>query len=1708
MPSYDPTLFNVDPYYDDFSEDKKFLRLMFRPGYGVQARELTQLQTVLQNQIERLGSHIFEEGSMVLNGQISENRLKYARISANTSNVSDYVGVVMSKPGRPSLRVVHIEQGGSLSADSNPVMFFEYLEGIPNGGTGLAFNDVIAGTAGNGAGITATVTGPSVFTNPVGDGIVVSVDRGVRYVEGYFVLNTEQSIGAYSLSGSSPNQIRIFDDPTTRIGFNVNKEFVSSTLDPSLNDPAFGYYNYAAPGSDRFVIDLQLTQYGYTANDTTAVDNFSRVGFVEFMRIVDGDVAKVEKYPDYAALEDTLARRTYDESGNYTVSAFDLELKGPTTVNGTEVIKAELGVGKAYVFGYEFETQSKTRLNIACARGLPHERTVTRNFVRYVGPSTKVVFSGIGGSIGITTDFNRHPIALLSSGESGSAYEHLGTARLRGVETFSSRVYDLGIYDINMVTGSFDDVRRIYIGQTATHAFVLTGDAGLEDESQSSLLYRVPEGSAVKDFINGDFAVVTHHKQTVSTALPYQFTLSESRGNMQVTPSIPDIITLPNADVIVFDEDGKVCGGTAARSANGKELSVTITDGTTGGKQLHIIHTREPIFDSDAMQVGPPDGSIGFVRSKIDTTENITLTGAFASLTGDGRGTTSDTLYFNGLVDVRQVLALTGSYGASANVSVLSFFVFDDGQRDSFYDWSRMTLIDGITGVSGPFTATVRRYERDSYAGFFTLASYPNYEDIPPYKSRTTGEIYALRDCLDFRPDRSTNGDTAPYTWIPANTSANDNTYTYTHHLARTDKIVLTRDRKFAVIQGIPSVNGDIPDDDPNAMSLYTVRLNPYTFTNEDAAVRLVENKRYTMRDIGNLEKRIEAVEYYTTLNLLEQDAKTKSIRDENGIEMPKRGILVDQFKGHAVADNEDPMFSASVDEKNNEVRPAFDTRSYDFDLTFLTNITGNAEDGVYTLSFMESPEIVNLLAGGWQYVNPFAVTNYMGTMSLSPSTDKWFDDKSPPKIKVNVEGENDNFRRRKSDVLIICPGCPDNAEYARRRREEYRRRTWGASYNNWETRWFGTQNQNNKNNRPNVERTGPIPALPTGLNRGSGSINASNMPETINTTLGNRTIRKDVTARARERSIVVHAKGLKPNTPFSVFCDEMDVTPFCTGSFATSDELPPRPKTNFKGEADLIYLFNAPINPEVLGITGGYTGPEQDFYVGKHTIRISDRATAEESSMAAEAIYAAEAITDLTVNIGQLSTRMAQTRRKSVKSERIVSNLNEVMTTSGLIRGHAEPLSQTIYIDPNKYPAGVFVKSVDLYFKNKEVLETIPVIVQIRPTLSGYPHPSKVLPFATSVVYSGDNIQTQDMITSGAVGNTNFSFSTPVYLLPDQEYAVCISSNSPNFAVFTGEIGNTIITESEENPKIAITKQPFVRSLFKPQNTGKIAKTDNESLVFRLNMCKFMGSGYLEAQNAAITDETTSLITNEFRLNVAEVLPEGTTLTYSSDYQNGVSTYRYPSLAPNKNTLVVGGYHQSISSGSSLNAGSVMPNLRVNFGRNSNEHVSPVFDLERSSLITVTNIINNNFITDPQQNIELYNGELEPTNVASKQKALSRYITKRVTLEEGMEAENVTITLSLCNSRGSATVTPSIKIFARPIPLGESDIDNVGYVELTTNDNGESKSDTDFREVTFTNIGSKTLPRFRTFSVKILMLGDPLGSSVPKIRNLRIIAT
>ena len=79
------TNLNINPYYDDFDKANNFYRVLFKPGYPIQARELTTLQSILQSQIESFGSHIFKEGSMVIPGGVTYDRF-YEAVKINPTH--------------------------------------------------------------------------------------------------------------------------------------------------------------------------------------------------------------------------------------------------------------------------------------------------------------------------------------------------------------------------------------------------------------------------------------------------------------------------------------------------------------------------------------------------------------------------------------------------------------------------------------------------------------------------------------------------------------------------------------------------------------------------------------------------------------------------------------------------------------------------------------------------------------------------------------------------------------------------------------------------------------------------------------------------------------------------------------------------------------------------------------------------------------------------------------------------------------------------------------------------------------------------------------------------------------------------------------------------------------------------------------------------------------------------------------------------------------------------------------------------------------------------------------------------------------------------------------------------------------------------------------------------------------------------------------
>ncbi len=131
---------NVTPYYDDYDEDKKYHKVLFRPSVPVQARELTQLQTILQNQVERFGEHVFKEGTIVKGASFTDSNIKFAKLNdANTSAsqlvMSEFDDTHVVTSSNLIAQVFERKAGfESTNPDLNTI-FFQYVNSGNNAGT-------------------------------------------------------------------------------------------------------------------------------------------------------------------------------------------------------------------------------------------------------------------------------------------------------------------------------------------------------------------------------------------------------------------------------------------------------------------------------------------------------------------------------------------------------------------------------------------------------------------------------------------------------------------------------------------------------------------------------------------------------------------------------------------------------------------------------------------------------------------------------------------------------------------------------------------------------------------------------------------------------------------------------------------------------------------------------------------------------------------------------------------------------------------------------------------------------------------------------------------------------------------------------------------------------------------------------------------------------------------------------------------------------------------------------------------------------------------------------------------------------------------------------------------------------------------------------------------------------------------------------------
>ena len=342
--------FNVDPYYDDFDPSKNFHRILFKPGFSVQARELTQSQSILQDQITKFADNIFKQNSPVTGGQITTNlSCNYIKLQPNdlngaAINVNVFAGrLVQNATGTVVARVLLVAEATTSSTGGGEpdTLIVTYI-------TGTKFVD--------GEGIydslSPNTTARALTSSATGLSSVASIAQGVFYISGNYTRDDGIVISNGTFVQVNPQTTilsKYSNTPSVRVGLNITETIYDYVDDASLLDPAIGASNYQAPGADRYVIRLTLETRELTLGDDD--------GFIQLVRIENGNVFKMVDGSVYNVIDDYFAKRDYETNGDYVVQDFKLTPKTYVSVANSKYIMS-VGKGLAYVHGYRVENPS------------------------------------------------------------------------------------------------------------------------------------------------------------------------------------------------------------------------------------------------------------------------------------------------------------------------------------------------------------------------------------------------------------------------------------------------------------------------------------------------------------------------------------------------------------------------------------------------------------------------------------------------------------------------------------------------------------------------------------------------------------------------------------------------------------------------------------------------------------------------------------------------------------------------------------------------------------------------------------------------------------------------------------------------------------------------------------------------------------------------------------------------------------------------------------------------------------------------------------------------------------------------------------------------------------------------------------------------------------------------------------------------------
>lgn len=546
------TNLNTPPYYDDFDANNNFHRILFKPSVALQARELTQLQTILQDQVEKFGKHMFKDGSIISGVAIKfDDRYDYVKIRDTFTNGASFdIGSFVGYTVRNSLGAAGVIVNTLAGLESNydatnaitrknsqlNTLYVKYSNTASNDTKTFAASETLTIESSTGV-VIGNITVSNTDTAPIGFGYAMSVSDGVIFQKGFFVTVTPQTLIVNNYFTSSDGA------PDNRsVGFTTTESIVTSSTDDRLLDNAFGSPNYAAPGADRLKLTASLIIR--PTGDTSNTNHFSSI--VDF---ASGRPIVINR-TQYNELGDQLAARTFEESGHYVVSPFHLNVKN--IAGNTTHLNLEVSEGLGYVSGYRVEYLDK--FNTPLRRGTDTKLLQSQSLSTSIG--SYVFINEYAGEFrfdvidsvelhNVTRTAISSNVSLLSTAYNSST--RIGTANVIGIR-FDSGVagsatarYKLYLTNISMDAGyNFSSVRSI-IDRSGVPSTLGIADVILEVEPATGASIAVLQEAEKSTLI------YPFNQQAVKNLTNSSYTFRSRRAGLTFSNNGTTTLTLPTA---------------------------------------------------------------------------------------------------------------------------------------------------------------------------------------------------------------------------------------------------------------------------------------------------------------------------------------------------------------------------------------------------------------------------------------------------------------------------------------------------------------------------------------------------------------------------------------------------------------------------------------------------------------------------------------------------------------------------------------------------------------------------------------------------------------------------------------------------------------------------------------------------------------------------------------------------------------------------------------------------------------------------------------------------------------------------------------------------------------------------------------------------------------------------------------------------------